>query len=189
MDINKLALELQQNQSVRQKIYAQYMNNQDDFFFQNFHGILEEKVLFEYLQHAQKHKKLMKLLPAILCFSTQTTLSARVIRKIQRLPISARRNCVFSLAHCELSVFQACVLFSIVQEMELFCFILDDMLRKEIYSLADVQLLVGFAKGINKLVIQDVLAQIEKEQIPLKAKEKVQWLRVKVGIEKEKSSY
>ena len=44
MDINKLALELQQNQSVRQKIYAQYMNNQDDFFFQNFHGILEEKV-------------------------------------------------------------------------------------------------------------------------------------------------
>ena len=88
MDINKLALELQQNQSVRQKIYAQYMNNQDDFFFQNFHGILEEKVLFEYLQHAQKHKKLMKLLPAILCFSTQTTLSARVIRKIQRLPIS-----------------------------------------------------------------------------------------------------
>ena len=25
MDINKLALELQQNQSVRQKIYAQYM--------------------------------------------------------------------------------------------------------------------------------------------------------------------
>ena len=53
MDINKLALELQQNQSVRQKIYAQYMNNQDDFFFQNFHGILEEKVLFEYLQHAQ----------------------------------------------------------------------------------------------------------------------------------------
>lgn len=54
MDINKLALELQQNQSVRQKIYAQYMNNQDDFFFQNFHGILEEKVLFEYLQHAQK---------------------------------------------------------------------------------------------------------------------------------------
>ena len=26
MDINKLALELQQNQSVRQKIYAQYMN-------------------------------------------------------------------------------------------------------------------------------------------------------------------
>ena len=180
MDINKLALELQQNQSVRQKIYAQYMNNQDDFFFQNFHGILEEKVLFE---------KLMKLLPAILCFSTQTTLSARVIRKIQRLPISARRNCVFSLAHCELSVFQACVLFSIVQEMELFCFILDDMLRKEIYSLADVQLLVGFAKGINKLVIQDVLAQIEKEQIPLKAKEKVQWLRVKVGIEKEESSY
>ena len=163
MDINKLALELQQNQSVRQKIYAQYMNNQDDFFFQNFHGILEEKVLFEYLQHAQKHKKLMKLLPAILCFSTQTTLSARV--------------------------FQACVLFSIVQEMELFCFILDDMLRKEIYSLADVQLLVGFAKGINKLVIQDVLAQIEKEQIPLKAKEKVQWLRVKVGIEKEESSY
>lgn len=106
MDINKLALELQQNQSVRQKIYAQYMNNQDDFFFQNFHGILEEKVLFEYLQHAQKHKKLMKLLPAILCFSTQTTLSARVIRKIQRLPISARRNCVFSLAHCELSVFK-----------------------------------------------------------------------------------
>ena len=92
MDINKLALELQQNQSVRQKIYAQYMNNQDDFFFQNFHGILEEKVLLEYLQHAQKHKKLMKLLPAILCFSTQTTLSARVIRKIQRLPISARRN-------------------------------------------------------------------------------------------------
>ena len=182
MDINKLALELQQNQSVRQKIYAQYMNNQDDFFFQNFHGILEEKVLLEYLQHAQKHKKLMKLLPAILCFSTQTTLSARVIRKIQRLPISARRNCVFSLA-------QACVLFSIVQEMELFCFILDDMLRKEIYSLADVQLLVGFAKGINKLVIQDVLAQIEKEQIPLKAKEKVQWLRVKVGIEKEESSY
>ena len=82
MDINKLALELQQNQSVRQKIYAQYMNNQDDFFFQNFHGILEEKVLFEYLQHAQKHKKLMKLLPAILCFSTQTTLSARVIRTI-----------------------------------------------------------------------------------------------------------
>ena len=80
MDINKLALELQQNQSVRQKIYAQYMNNQDDFFFQNFHGILEEKVLFEYLQHAQKHKKLMKLLPAILCFSTQTTLSARVMR-------------------------------------------------------------------------------------------------------------
>ena len=70
-----------------------------------------------------------------------------------------------------------------------FCFILDDMLRKEIYSLADVQLLVGFAKGINKLVIQDVLAQIEKEQIPLKAKEKVQWLRVKVGIEKEESSY
>ena len=63
------------------------------------------------------------------------------------------------------------------------------MLRKEIYSLADVQLLVGFAKGINKLVIQDVLAQIEKEQIPLKAKEKVQWLRVKVGIEKEESSY
>ena len=56
MDINKLALELQQNQSVRQKIYAQYMNNQDDFFFQNFHGILEEKVLFEYLQHAQKQK-------------------------------------------------------------------------------------------------------------------------------------
>ena len=112
-----------------------------------------------------------------------------MIRKIQRLPISARRNCVFSLAHCELSVFQACVLFSIVQEMELFCFILDDMLRKEIYSLADVQLLVGFAKGINKLVIQDVLAQIEKEQIPLKAKEKVQWLRVKVGIEKEESSY
>lgn len=43
MDINKLALELQQNQSVRQKIYAQYMNNQDDFFFQNFHGILEKK--------------------------------------------------------------------------------------------------------------------------------------------------
>ena len=167
MDINKLALELQQNQSVRQKIYAQYMNNQDDFFFQNFHGILEEKVLFEYLQHAQKHKKLMKLLPAILCFSTQTTLSARVIRKIQRLPISARRNCVFSLAHCELSVFQACVLFSIVQEMELFCFILDDMLRKEIYSLADVQLLVGFAKGINKLVIQDVLAQIGEERIHL----------------------
>lgn len=92
MDINKLALELQQNQSVRQKIYAQYMNNQDDFFFQNFHGILEEKVLFEYLQHAQKHKKLMKLLPAILCFSTQTTLSARVIRKIQRLPISAEET-------------------------------------------------------------------------------------------------
>ena len=38
-------------------------------------------------------------------------------------------------------------------------------------------------------LIQDVLAQIEKEQIPLKAKEKVQWLRVKVGIEKEESSY
>lgn len=85
--------------------------------------------------------------------------------------------------------FKLAFLFSIVQEMELFCFILDDMLRKEIYSLADVQLLVGFAKGINKLVIQDVLAQIEKEQIPLKAKEKVQWLRVKVGIEKEESSY
>lgn len=46
MDINKLALELQQNQSVRQKIYAQYMNNQDDFFlFRIFHGILEEKSL------------------------------------------------------------------------------------------------------------------------------------------------
>lgn len=36
MDINKLALELQQNQSVRQKIYAQYMNNQDDFFLSEF---------------------------------------------------------------------------------------------------------------------------------------------------------
>lgn len=188
MDINKLALELQQNQSVRQKIYAQYMNNQDDFFFQNFHGILEEKVLFEYLQHAQNIKADETVAGNFVLFYADDLIGA-CYSEIQRLPISARRNCVFSLAHCELSVFQACVLFSIVQEMELFCFILDDMLRKEIYSLADVQLLVGFAKGINKLVIQDVLAQIEKEQIPLKAKEKVQWLRVKVGIEKEESSY
>lgn len=43
MDINKLALELQQNQSVRQKIYAQYMNNQDDFSFRIFMAYWKKK--------------------------------------------------------------------------------------------------------------------------------------------------
>ena len=164
------------------------MNNQDDFFFQNFHGILEEKVLLEYLQHAQKHKKLMKLLPAILCFSTR-----RPYRRVLFGKSSAFHKCPKKLRvlTCSLRAFCFSSLRFVLNCARNGTILLHSgrYAPKKIYSLADVQLLVGFAKGINKLVIQDVLAQIEKEQIPLKAKEKVQWLRVKVGIEKEESSY
>lgn len=108
MDINKLALELQQNQSVRQKIYAQYMNNQDDFFFQNFHGILEEKVLFEYLQHAQKHKKADETVAGNFvlfyaddligaCYSENPAPSYKCPKKLRVLTCSLRAFCFSSL--------------------------------------------------------------------------------------------
>lgn len=181
MDINELALTIQQSRSARQAVYAQYRHASDDFFPLHYHGTLEESVLIAYLKCAQKHRKLMTLLPEILRFSGTGTISARVIRKIQALPANVRRNCVFALAHCELTVFQSCVLFSISPEMELFCFILDEMLRRDAYSLADVQLLVGFAKGISKRVIRDAAAQMDGSA---EDSEKLRWLKVYAADER-----
>lgn len=82
---------------------------------------------------------------------------------------------MFSLAHCELTVFQSCVLFSISQEMELFDVILDVMLRQDAYSLSDVKLLVGFAEGIGKEVLREAGERVEKERVKGKGEEKVRW--------------
>ena len=45
MDINELALTIQQSRSARQTVYAQYQQAQDDFFPLHYHGTLEETVL------------------------------------------------------------------------------------------------------------------------------------------------
>lgn len=181
MDINELALTIQQSRSARQAVYAQYQQAQDDFFPLHYEGMLAETAAFACLKRAQKHRKLMALLPEILRFSGKETISARVIRKIQALPANVRRNCVFALAHCELTVFQACVLFSISPEMELFCFILNDMLRRDAYSLADVQMLVGFAEGISKRVIRDAAAQMDGAA---EDSEKLRWLKAYAADER-----
>ena len=171
MNINKLAGKLMRNRETRQALYAQLQQSQDDVFAQYADGTLDELVLFQYLKRAQKHKKLMALLPEILRFSDEQTLSARVIR----------RNCIFAWAHCPLTVFQACILFSISPEYELFSFILADMLRSDAYSLADVQLLVGFARGIHKAAIREVMAMMAEEGVPAHSAEKVRWVEAYAG--------
>lgn len=173
------------NRETRQALYAQLQQSQDDVFAQYADGTLDEETLFQYLKHARKHKKLMALLPEILRFSDEQTLSARVIRRVRALPANIRRNCVFAWAHCLLTVFQACILFSISSEYELFSYILADMLRSDAYSLADVQLLVGFADGIHKAAIREVAAMMEEGEIPAHSAEKVRWVETYAGEKRE----
>ena len=183
VNINKLAGKLMRNRETRQALYAQLQQSQEDVFAQYADGTLDEPVLFQYLKRAQKHKELMALLPEILRFSDERTLSARVIRRVQALPANIRRNCVFAWAHCPLTVFQACILFSISPEYKLFSSILADMLRSDAYSLANVQLLVGFADGIHKAAIREVVADAEEGEIPAHSVEKVRWVEAYAGEE------
>ena len=130
MDINKLALELQQNQSVRQKILCSIWTIKTTFSFRIFMAYWKKKSCLNIYNMLKNIKSWWNCCRQFCAFLRDDLIGA-CYSENPAPSISARRNCVFSLAHCELSVFQACVLFSIVQEMELFCFILDDMLRKK----------------------------------------------------------
>lgn len=177
LDINKIVVDLQLNRHIRKDVFLQYMNSQDDFFALHYYGNLEERTLFDYLNNVRKHKTLMLLLPEVLRYSSEKTISARVVKRLLRLPKRMRRTCIHSLAHCELSFFQHCVLLSLSPEMESYTFILECMIKDSTYSLNDVQLLVEYACEISKSVIDSLISQFTIEKAQQHTEEKILWLK------------
>lgn len=141
------------------------------------YGILSRELLLGLLCKRRKNKNIDKILPSILYRVNVDTIDNIIFEMIINLPHKIRDNCLISLAHCSLSMYQLLYIDSLNICTEAFAQLLNCIITNDLFSCYDLKKLFDYRKSCprklvnRKIIVQSILD--DEELIISEAKLKI----------------
>ena len=132
----------------------------DDYdYFDNVGGVLKEENVKTLIQRSKKRKEISKILPKILYFSDEHTISDAIFTMLCSYPKKRYRNSLLtSIAHCKISFYQLHEICKRRICLEAFASLLDVYVENECFTVLDLQKLIeDNAEYLSAIDLKQVL--------------------------------
>lgn len=149
MDINVLVDKMLSDKKIEKMVLKALRNDETDYFYEHYAGMIAEQNLYRYCEYAQKHRHARKILMQIVRYCNEQSMSARVFEKLAALPKKDFETCCHALAHCPLSFIQKAMILSRYQTTELIVDLLGYMCTHEQCTYEDIRFVMTYAEEKN----------------------------------------